>query len=71
MAELDRQYAEHIAWLIQWRQRCDELIETGQVSPKEFVKVETEVLDEIRRLRGLRRQRIAEMMEVRNAPGND
>ena len=65
MAELDRQYAEQIAWLIQWRQRCDELIESGQVSPKEFVKVETEVMEEIQRLRGLRRHRIAEMMEVK------
>lgn len=65
MAELDRQYAEHIAWLIQWRQRCDELIESGQVSPKEFVKVESEVLDEIRRLRDLRRHRIAERLEAK------
>jgi hypothetical protein len=65
MAELDRQYAEQIAWLIQWRQRCDELIESGQVSPKEFVKVEAEVLDEIRRLRDLRRHRIAERLEAK------
>jgi len=71
MAELDVQYAEQIAWLIQWRERMAELIESGQVSPQEFVKVETEVMEEIQRLRGLRRQRIAEMMEVRNAPGND
>ena len=34
MAELDRQYAEQIAWLIQWRKRCDELIETGRSRPK-------------------------------------
>ena len=65
MAELDRQYAEQIAWLIQWRQRCDELIETGQVSPQEFVKVETEVMEEIQRLRSLRRHRIAELTEAK------
>lgn len=61
MAELDRLYADRIAWLIRWRERMAELIEQGTVSEDEFRKVEQEALEEIDRLRALRQHRIREV----------
>lgn len=61
MAELDRLYADRIAWLIRWRDRMAELIEQGTVSEDEFRKVEQEALEEIDRLRALRQHRIREV----------
>ena len=61
MAELDKRYADRIAWLIRWRERMAELIEQGTVSEDEFRQVERETLEEIQQLRRLRQRRIEEV----------
>ena len=61
MAAVDQEYAERLAWLLRWQARMDELIEGGIVTYEEFAKIEREVLDEVYRLRDLRRRRIEEV----------
>jgi hypothetical protein len=61
MAAVDQQYAERLAWLLRWQARMHELIEDGIVTYEEFAKIEREVLDEVYRLRDLRRRRIEEV----------
>jgi len=61
MAAVDQQYAERLAWQLRWQARMDELIEQGIVTYEEFARIEREVLDEVYRLRDLRRRRIEEV----------
>jgi hypothetical protein len=61
MAAVDKEYAERLAWLLRWQDRMDELVKDGIVTYEEFARIEREVLDEVYRLRDLRRRRIEEV----------
>jgi hypothetical protein len=61
MAAVDKEYAERLTWLLRWQDRMDELVKDGIVTYEEFARIEREVLDEVYRLRDLRRRRIEEV----------
>jgi len=62
MAPVDREFAQLVAWLIQWRAMVAQHIADGTLSQAQAATIDKATTLEIDRLRRLRRRRIEEVV---------
>lgn len=61
MAPVDREFAQLVAWLIQWRAMVTQHIADGVLTEEQADTIDRSTVLEIDRLRRLRRRRIEEV----------
>ena len=62
MAPVDREFAQLVAWLIQWRAMVPQHIADGVLTEEQADTIDRSTVLEINRLRRLRRRRIEEVV---------